>query len=363
MSTTAQRRAITAIADLLRDRPDHHDCRRPHRGVKKESTAMSNTAPPRPVMGEDARTRYTAALSTRVGRQHGPLRVATVGEANAAAALAHRYGWTVAPDVDAADALAVALPAGMLGAAADTAVRTALRRGLPILIQIGGDLAAFPDCWVVGVPGGYRLRVPAEPGPATTATLAYLGITPASKRAAGPGHGESPEAAPDTSPPPPPVVRTAEQQAEQALRTARREVTPAAIAKLAPHPIPHDDPDKRSAWLHLVRGGMTPTPAAGAGLVADRAARRARRVQEAVDVAEIAARDGAAAAVAVARIVADTGTGPTWTELRSTLGWPRRAAREIIPKLLQAEWLTSTTDHRSLRPGPRHAPTPRNAGG
>ncbi len=319
---------------------------------------MSNiiTGPPRPVMGEDARTRYTAALSARAaGRQHGPTQVATVGEATAAAALAHRYGWTVAPDVEAADALAVALPAGTLGAAADTAVRTALRRGLPILIQIGGDLAAFPDCWAVGVPGGYRLRAPAEPGPATTATLAYLGITAASKRAAGPDHGESPKAAPDTSPPAPVVVSTAEQHAEQALRTARREVTPAAIAKLAPHPIPHDDPEKRSAWLQLVRGGMTPTPAAVAGLVADKAARRARRVQEAADVAEIAARDGAAAAVAVARIVEDTGTGPTWTELRSTLGWPRNASRGIIPKLIQAGWLTSSGDHRSLRPGPRHA--------
>jgi len=232
----------------------------------------------------------------------------------------------------------------------DTAVRTALRRGLPILIQIGGgDLAAFPDCWAVGVPGGYRLRAPAEPGPATTATLAYLGITPASKLAAGPGHSESPKAAPDTSPPPV-VVGTAEQQAEQALRTARREVTPAAIAKLAPHPIPHNDPEKRSAWLQLVRGGMTPTPAAVAGLVADKAARRARRVQEAADVAEIAARDGVAAAVAVARIVEDTGTGPTWTELRSTLGWPRNASRGIIPKLIQAGWLTSSGDHRSLRP-------------
>ncbi len=103
------------------------------------------TAPPRPVMGEDARTRYIAALSTRTGRQHGRLRVATVGEAKAAAALAHCYGWTVAPDGEAADALAVALPAGMLTGAADTAVRTALRRGLPILMQIGGDLAAFPD--------------------------------------------------------------------------------------------------------------------------------------------------------------------------------------------------------------------------
>ncbi len=318
------------------------------------------TSPPRPVMGEDARTRYTAALGARTGRQHGPLRVATVGEAKAAAALAHRYGWTVAPDVDAADALAVALPAGTLTGAADIAVRTALRRGLPIIVQIGGDLAAFPDCWAVGVPGGYRLRVPAQPGPATTATLTYLGITPASKRAAGPGHGESSKAGPDTSPPPPPVVGTAEQHAEQALRTARREVTPAAIAKLVLHPIPHDDPDKRSAWLHLVRGGMTPTPAAVAGLVADRAARRARRVQEAADVAVIAARDGAAAAVAVARIVEDTGTGPTWTELRAAMGWPRRASREIIPKLLQAGWLTSTTEHRSLRPGPRHTSTPRD---
>ena len=323
---------------------------------------MSNTtitSSPRPVMGEDARTRYTAALNARTGRQHGRLRVATVGKAKAAAALAHRYGWTVAPDVEAGDALAVTLPAGTLGAAADTAVRTALRRGLPILIQIGGDLAAFPDCWAVPVPGGYRLQAPAEPGPATTATLAYLGITAASTRAAGPDHGESPKAVPDTAPPPPPVVRTAEQHAEHALRTARREVTPAAIAKLAPHPIPHDDPDKRSAWLQLVRGGMTPTPAAVAGLVADKAARRARRVQEAADVAEIATRDGAAAAAAVARIVADTGTGPTWTELRSTMGWPRSASREIIPKLLQAGWLTSTTEHRSLRPGPRHTPTPR----
>jgi hypothetical protein len=329
---------------------------------------MSNTitASPRPVMGEDARTRYTAALSARAARQHGRLRVATVGEAKAAAALAHRYGWTVAPDGEAADALAVALPAGTLTGAADTAVRTALRRGLPILVQIGGDLAAFPDCWAAGVPGGYRLRVPAEPGPATTATLTYLGITPAPtrsapKRAAGPGHGESPRAAPDTSPPLP-VVSTAEQHAEHALRTARREVTPAAIAKLAPHPIPHDDPERRSAWLHLVRGGMTPTPAAVAGLVADKAARRARRIQEAADVAEIAARDGAAAAVAVARIVDDTGTGPTWTELRATLGWPRGASREVIPKLLQAGWLTSTTEHRSLRPGPRHASSPRGAG-
>jgi len=331
---------------------------------------MSNTitAPPRPVMGEDARTRYTAALSARAGRQHGPLRVATVGEAKAAAALAHRYGWTVAPDVDAADALAVALPAGTLTGAADTAVRTALRRGLPIIMQIGGDLAAFPDCWAVPAPGGYRLRVPAEPGPATTATLTYLGITPApprsaSKRSAGPAHGESPKAAPDTSPPPP-VVSTAEQHAEQALRTARREVTPAAIAKLAPHPIPHDDPEKRSAWLQLVRGAMTPTPAAVAGLVADKARRRGRRAREAAEVAEvaeIAARDGAAAAVAVARIVGDTGTGPTWTELRSTLGWRRSASRGIIPKLLQAGWLTSTTEHRSLRPGPRHTPTPRGA--
>jgi len=310
------------------------------------------TSPPRPVMGEDARTRYTAALSARAGRQHGPLRVATVGEAKAAAALAHRYGWTVTPDVEAADALAVALPAGTLTGAADTAVRTALRRGLPILIRIGGDLAAFPDCWAVPVPGGYRLRAPAEPGPATTATLTYLGITPAPKRSAGPGHGESPTAAPDTSPPPPPVVGTAEQHAEQALRTARREITPAAIAKLAPHPIPHDDLEKRSAWLHLVRGGMTPTPAAVAGLVADKATRRARRVQEAAAVAEIAARDGAAAAVAVARIVEDTGTGPTWTELGAAMGWPRSAACEVIPRLLQARWLTSTTEHRSLRPGP-----------
>jgi hypothetical protein len=256
-------------------------------------------------MGDDARTRYTSAVTARAARQHGPSRVAIVGEAKAADALAHRHGWIVAPGVDDADALAVALPADTFGGAADTAVRTALRRGLPILVQIGGGLAAFPDCSAVPVPGGYRLRVPAEPGPATAATLAYLGVTPAPKRSASPGHGESPKAAPPSiaSAPFPasdtpkssgsgsaedskassgqnlsnPSASTAEQEAEQALRRARREVTAAAIAKLAPHPIPNDDTEKRSAWLQLVRGGMTPTPAAVAGLVASKAARRVRR--------------------------------------------------------------------------------------
>ncbi len=308
------------------------------------------TASARPVMGDDARTRYTASVTARTAGQHGPARVATAGEAKAAAALAHRYGWIVAPGVDDADALAVALPAGTFGGAADAAVRIALRRGLPILVQIGDGLVAFPDCWAVPVPGGYRLRVPAEPGPATTATLTYLGVTLAPKRSAGPGRGESSKAAPAT--PPPPVRGTAEQQAEQALRKARREVTPAAIAKLAPHPIPKDDPEKRSAWLKLVRGGMTPTPAAVAGLVASKAARRARRAQEAVEVAEIAARDGASAAASVTRIVDDTGTGPTWIELSAAMGWPRNSSRGIIPRLIQAGWLTSTPEPRSLRPGP-----------
>jgi len=302
-------------------------------------------------MSDDARSRYTSAVTARAARQHGPSQVAIVGEAKAAAALTHRHGWTVVPSVDDADALAVALPAGTFGGAADTAVRTALRRGLPILVQIGGGLAAFPDCWAVPVPGGYRLRILAEPGPATAATLAYLGVTPAPKRSAGPGRGESSKAAPDTSPPPP-VGSTAEQEAEQALRRARREVTAAAIAKLAPHPMPNDDAEKRSAWLHLVRGGMTPTPAAVAGLVASKAARRVRRAQEAAEVAEIAKRDGASAAAVVARIVDDTGDGPTWLELGAAMGWPRNASRGIIPRLLQTGWLTSTAEVRSLRPEP-----------
>jgi len=302
-------------------------------------------------MGDDARTRYTSAVTARAASQDGPSRVAIVGEAKAADALTHQHGWIVAPGVDDADALAVALPADTFGGAADTAVRTALRRGLPILVQIGGGLAAFPDCWAVPVPGGYRLRVPAEPGPATAATLAYLGVTPAPKRSAAPGRGESSKAAADTSPPPP-VGSTAEQEAEQALRRARREVTPAAIAKLAPHPMPNDDAENRSAWLQLVRGGMTPTPAAVAGLVTSKAARRARRAQEAAEVAEIAKRDGASAAAAVARVVDDTGNGPTWLELGAAMGWPRNASRGIIPRLLQAGWLTNTAEARSLRPGP-----------
>ncbi len=331
-------------------------------------------------MGDDARSRYTSAVTARAARQHGPSRVAIVGEAKAADALAHRHGWIVAPGVDDADALAVALPAGTFGGAADTAVRTALRRGLPLLVQIGGGLAAFPDCWAVPVPGGYRLRVPAEPGPATAATLAYLGVTAAPKRSAGPGHGESPKAAPPSMASAPfpasdtskssgsgsaedskassgqdlsnPSASTAEQEAEQALRRARREVTAAAIAKLAPHPIPNDDAEKRSAWLQLVRGGMTPTPAAVAGLVASKAARRVRRAREAEQVVTLTKRDGASAAAAVARVVGDTGNGPTWLELGAAMGWPRNASRGIIPRLVQAGWLTSTAEARSLRPGP-----------
>ena len=116
-----------------------------------------------------------------------------MGEATAAAALAHRYGWTVAPDVDAADALAVALPAGTLGGAADTAVRTALRRGLPILVQIGGDLAAFPDCWAVPVPGGYRLL--GRPGAGWLPTAGPCPARPRHHRNAGlPGDHPSVEA-------------------------------------------------------------------------------------------------------------------------------------------------------------------------
>ncbi len=341
-------------------------------------------------MGDDARTRYTAAVTARAARQRGPSRVAIGGETAAAAALTHRHGWTVAPDVGVADALAVALPAGTFGGAADTAVRTALRRGLPILMQIGSGLVAFPDCWAAPMPGGYRLRVPAEPGPATAATLSYLGITPTPKRSASAGHDESPKAAPPSmaSAPVPaldtstskssgsgsgedskassgqnlsnPSASTAEQEAEQALRGARREVTAAAIAQLAPHPMPHDDPEERSAWLQLVRGGMTPTPAAVAGLVASTAARSARRAREAAELAAIAKRDAAAAAATVARILADTGTGPTWTELGRVMGWPINAARSsIVPRLLRACWLTSTPEPRSLRPGPRHTNTPR----
>jgi len=302
-------------------------------------------------MSDDARSRYTSAVTARAARQHGPSRVAIVGEAKAAAALTHRHGWTVVPSVDDADALAVALLAGTFSGAADTAVRTALRRGLPILVQIGGGLAAFPDCSAVPVPGGYRLRILAEPGPATAATLAYLGVTPAPKRSAGPGRGESSKAAADTSPPPP-VGSTAEQEAEQALRRARREVTPAAIAKLAPHPLPDDDAENRSAWLQLVRGGITPTPAAVAGLLASKAARRARWAREAEQVVALAKQDGAGAAAAVARVIGDTGTGPTWLELGAAMGWPRNASRGIIPRLLQAGWLTSTAEARSLRPGP-----------
>jgi len=345
-------------------------------------------------MGDDARTRYTAAVTARAARQRSPARVAMVGETAAAAALTRRYGWTVAPDLDAADALAVALPAGTFGGAADAAVRTALRRGLPILMQIGDRLAAFPDCWATPIPGGYQLQVPAEPepepGPATAATLTYLGITPAPKRSVGPGHDESPKAAPPSMASAPfpafdtstskssgsgsgedskassgqdlsnPSASTAEQEAEQALRGARREVTAAAIAKLAPHPMPHDDPEERSAWLQLVRGGMTPTPAAVAGLVASTAARSARRARVAAELADIAKRDAAAAAATVARILADTGTGPTWTELGRVMGWPINAARSsIVPRLLRACWLTSTPEPRSLRPGPRHTNTPR----
>jgi len=291
-------------------------------------------------MSDDARQRYTAAITGQARAR----RVALAGETSGRGELVRDPSLiVVAGGVDTAEVLVVFLPpSGVLTGPANTAIKAALRRGIAVLIDSGGSRAAFPDCRATPLPaGGYRLHLPdeGEAGPATSATLAVLYGPPAAAVV-------------------PPPVMSAEQLAADGLREARRPITPDAVAKLSPYPRP-DDPAQRSAWLQLVRGGTLPTPAAVTDRAARTAARRAREVAAAKEAAAVAKRDGPAAAAAVAVIVRDTGTGPSWAELGTAMGWPPNTHRGVIPRLTRASWLTHTSETRSLRPGTRYTPSGR----
>ncbi len=78
MSTTVQRRAITrAIADLLRDRPDHHDCRA-GRGSLPMAGRRHGHAHHR-IGGKPARSGGAAASSKERGAGCGPVALSLVG--------------------------------------------------------------------------------------------------------------------------------------------------------------------------------------------------------------------------------------------------------------------------------------------
>lgn len=66
-----------------------------------------------------------------------------------------------------------------------------------------------------------------------------------------------------------------------------------------------------------------------------------------------AVRDDAETAAAyVAQVVAGTGTGPTWGQLGSAMGWPAGDVPAIICTLARQGWLRTGRGPRSLRPGP-----------
>jgi hypothetical protein len=87
-----------------------------------------------------------------------------------------------------------------------------------------------------------------------------------------------------------------------------------------------------------------------------RAAYKARQAAAArAAAAPYVEADGPKAAVYVARVVRETGTGPTWCELQQAMGWPRQPyglGAAIIHDLARTGWLEFTSEPRSLRPGP-----------
>lgn len=116
----------------------------------------------------------------------------------------------------------------------------------------------------------------------------------------------------------------------------------------------HARPREERIVLGLARSGETPTAAALAARLGQLAAKR-DRLRRARDRARaIADRDGQAASACVARVVAETGAGPTWGELAAFCGWPRdKGLRQmVIRELAAAGWVTTGQAPRSLRPGP-----------
>jgi hypothetical protein len=110
----------------------------------------------------------------------------------------------------------------------------------------------------------------------------------------------------------------------------------------------------------MARRGDTPTEAAVAAWLDGKRQRRERWQRLDAATAARIESDGPKAAAYVAGVVAGTGEGPTWHELVTAMGWPRKpvgVGQAVIHGLAAAGWLTTGTSARSLRPGPlRSAP-------
>lgn len=112
------------------------------------------------------------------------------------------------------------------------------------------------------------------------------------------------------------------------------------------------------AVLTLAKAGTSPTQAAVHALLqldANRQKTRTRLRQEAArrrqEAAPLAAQDGPRAQEWTAQIVAQTGTGPTWSELSTAMGWPRQLRKPVIAALITTGWITTGETPRSMRPG------------
>lgn len=125
---------------------------------------------------------------------------------------------------------------------------------------------------------------------------------------------------------------------------------------LQPRPTTARPADER-AVLWLIGRGETPTPAAVAARIRNERTTDARAKALYRLAGRHVRQDGQAAARYVADVVAATGSGPTWNELATALGWPldpRRATAHIVNQLTAAGWLETGTGTRSLRPGPKY---------
>ena len=67
----------------------------------------------------------------------------------------------------------------------------------------------------------------------------------------------------------------------------------------------------------------------------------------------IAAGHGLESAEFVAKVVAETGTGPTWWQLTQHLGGEYTQGNFLVRALVADGWLTAGSEAGSLRPGPR----------
>jgi hypothetical protein len=101
----------------------------------------------------------------------------------------------------------------------------------------------------------------------------------------------------------------------------------------------------------LARRGETPTAGAVASRLEQARGQKQLAEERQVLTGQLAERDSLRAAVYVAGIVRDTGTGPTWRELGRAMGWPGWAAPWVIGLLERAGWLTTGAAERTLRPG------------